>query len=182
MDIQALCRKLVKLGNAETERFVQAQSGPFVIERTHETVPEPRLVLPVPASPVDMSVDEIKRMKPEDRQRALARILNVSGARDRMNALKLAGKTLTESLTIELDYQRAILLESRRVVTKAESAHHNKTESKKARKNGRPKPRPAGTASFRGAKCYAISVTSTEISVRKRKRGEIDLLALNSVR
>jgi hypothetical protein len=175
---------------------VSSECGPSVINRTHETVPKPRIVLPNHGSPVDLTVGEIQRMSAEDRAVALARVMAVEGARERMEACKLADLTLTESLGIELEYQRAMIRAAKNIARKGESERHTKTQSKIDRKAGRPRAKQAGTASFKKKTPTRVSIQleGTHLTtgrsaadpeygyciVEKRARNQPDILAKNA--
>ena len=173
---------------------VSSECGPSVIERTYETTPKPRLVLPSPGSPVDLTVGEIQRMTPEDRAIALARVMAVDGARERM---KPDGeRTLTQALADELEYQRAMIRAAKTVARKGESERHTKTQSKVDRKAGRPRAKQAGTASFKKKTPTRVSIQleGTHLTtgrspadpeygyciVEKRAKNQPDILAKNA--
>jgi hypothetical protein len=157
---------------------VSSESGPSVINRTYETVPKPRIVLPNPGSPVDLTVGEIQRMTPEDRAVALARVMAVDGARERMKPD--GDRTLTQALADELEYQRAMIRAAKNIARKGESERHTETQSKIDRKAGRPRTRSPGTASFTGPGNRAVIIDNNVADVRKIKRGQ-SLLLLNAV-
>ena len=157
---------------------VNSESGPSVVERTYETVPSPRLVLPNPGAPVDLTVGEIQRMTPEDRAIALARVMAFAGARERMKPV--GERTLTQALADELEYQRVVIRQSKNIARKGESERHTKTQSKIDRKAGRPRTRTPGTASFTGPGKRTIVLEREVVDVRKIKRGQ-SLLLLNAV-
>lgn len=173
---------------------VSSECGPSVIERTYETTPRPRLVLPSPGTPVDLTVGEIQRMTPEDRAIALARVMAVDGARERM---KPDGeRTLTQALADELEYQRAMIRAAKTVARKGESERHTKTQSKVDRKAGRPRAKQAGTASFKKKTPTRVSIQleGTHLTtgrsaadpeygyciVEKRAKNQPDILAKNA--
>ena len=173
---------------------VSSECGPSVIERTYETTPRPRLVLPSPGSPVDLTVGEIQRMTPEDRAIALARVMAVDGARERM---KPDGeRTLTQALANELEYQRAMIRASKNIARKGESERHTKTQSKVDRKAGRPRAKQAGVASFKKKTPIRVSIQleGTHLTtgrsaadpeygygiVEKRAKNQPDILAKNA--
>ena len=173
---------------------VSSECGPSVIERTYETTPRPRLALPSPGSPVDLTVGEIQRMTPEDRAIALARVVAVDGARERM---KPDGeRTLTQALAAELEHQREMIRAAKNIARKGESERHTKTQSKIDRKAGRSRAKQAGTASFKKKTPTRVSIQleGTHLTtgrspadpeygyciVEKRAKNQPDILAKNA--
>ena len=154
---------------------VSSECGPSVVNRSFASPPKPRPVLdPIPGSPVDLTVGEIKRMLPDERAVALRRIMAVDGARERMNQSKLAGSTLTASLERELEYQRIMIRDAKRANKLGKTERIMIRDAKRANKLGAHPLRDGGVASFKGTGVRIVSTGDTPeyVTVTKLRRGQ----------
>jgi hypothetical protein len=98
----------------------------------------------------------------------------VDGARERMNASKLAGDTLTVSLGRELECQRVMIRDANRATKNGRAERIGKGEAKRANKRGAHPPRDGGVASFKGPGVRVISTGDKpeHVAVTKLRRGQ----------
>lgn len=171
------------------EPILVDNSGPSIVSRTYESVPAKRPALePTPSSPLDLTIGEIERMPPDERAVTLRRILAVDGARERMSPVP--GRTLTQALIAELDFQRAMIREAERVVREGNASRVGKSVAKRANKQGAHKLRSGGKANFRRSRVINIDVTianpwrgidETTATSRQRARRELGALEFNAM-
>ena len=172
-----------------TDPVIHDNTGTSIIDRSYETVPKPRQVLePTPGSPLDLTIGEIERMSSDERAVTLRRIMAVDGARERM--APIPGRTLTQALIAELDFQRTMIREANRVVHEGKTSRVGKGEAKRANKQGAHKLRSGGKANFRRSPVINIDVTianpwrginETTATSRQRARRELGVLEFNAM-
>jgi hypothetical protein len=103
-----------------------------------------------------MTIEDFRRMAPEDQQRAIRAVLAVDGARERMRPT--GDRTLTQALETELLYQRRLIKNAASVRTDAKSVRHSKSAAKRDRSKGAKPMASGGTASFTRGTPWRVTV------------------------
>ena len=129
----------------------------------HMTETTPAVVLPSHGAPLDMDVETFRKLNPEDRQRAIARLLAVDGARQRM--APNGSRTLVQALESELAYQRGLVRRAVKTADDGETRRISKTAAKRDRSKGARKPRDGGTATFKRSPEFQVRDCGGVVSV-----------------
>jgi len=129
----------------------------------HMTETTPAVVLPSSGAPLDMDVESFRKLNQEDRQRAIARLLAVDGARERM--APNGSRTLVQALEAELAYQRGLVRQSAALASAGETKRVSKSKAKRDRSKGAHKPRDGGTATFKRSPEFQVRECGGVVSV-----------------